>query len=192
MDCSSPVFPVLHYLQSLLKFMSVESVMLSNHLILCCPLLLLPSVFPSSKVFTYCYQLVIKDTTQKPPNGSTHSAGYGRRGRSFDVISEHTILLAPPWFTSQECLHPDCHVGIFMEASLCDHDCLNGWPLIMGFICSPSPVPQWSEGGAVSSNPLFMPGSFWQPASILKPFSKPAKASLERKMILLLGKFQGI
>ena len=31
--------------------MSIESVMLSNHLILCCPLLLLPSVFPSSKVF---------------------------------------------------------------------------------------------------------------------------------------------
>ena len=33
--------------QSLLKFMSIESVMLSNHLILCCPLLLLPSIFPS-------------------------------------------------------------------------------------------------------------------------------------------------
>ena len=37
--------------QSLLKFISIESVMLSNHLILCCPLLLLPSVFPSIKVF---------------------------------------------------------------------------------------------------------------------------------------------
>ena len=33
--------------QSLFKFMSIESVMLSNHLILCCPLLFLPSVFPS-------------------------------------------------------------------------------------------------------------------------------------------------
>ena len=31
--------------QSLLRFMSIESVMLSNHFILCCPLLLLPSVF---------------------------------------------------------------------------------------------------------------------------------------------------
>ena len=37
--------------RSLLKFMSIESVMLSNHLILCCPLLLLPSVFPSIRVF---------------------------------------------------------------------------------------------------------------------------------------------
>ena len=36
---------------SLLKFMSIELVMLSNHLILCCPLLLLPSIFPSIRVF---------------------------------------------------------------------------------------------------------------------------------------------
>ena len=38
--------------RSLLKFMSSESVILSNHLILCCPLLLLPSVFPSIGVFS--------------------------------------------------------------------------------------------------------------------------------------------
>ena len=38
--------------QSLLKLMSTELVMLSNHLILCCPLLLLPSIFPSIKVFS--------------------------------------------------------------------------------------------------------------------------------------------
>ena len=37
---------------SLLKFMYIESVMLSNHLILCCPLLLLPSIFPSIRVFS--------------------------------------------------------------------------------------------------------------------------------------------
>ena len=38
--------------QSLLKLMSIESVMPSSHLLLCCPLLLLPSVFPSIKVFS--------------------------------------------------------------------------------------------------------------------------------------------
>ena len=38
--------------QSLLKLMSIESVMLSNHLILCHPLLLLPSIFPSIRVFS--------------------------------------------------------------------------------------------------------------------------------------------
>ena len=37
---------------SLLKLMSPESVMPSNHLILCHPLLLLPSIFPSSRVFS--------------------------------------------------------------------------------------------------------------------------------------------
>ena len=38
--------------QSLLKLMSIESVMPSNHLILCYPLLLLPSIFPSIKIFS--------------------------------------------------------------------------------------------------------------------------------------------
>ena len=37
---------------SLLKLMSMESVMPSNHLILCCPLLLLPLIFPSIRVFS--------------------------------------------------------------------------------------------------------------------------------------------
>ena len=38
--------------RSLLKLISIESVMPSNHLILCCPLLLLPSIFPSIRVFS--------------------------------------------------------------------------------------------------------------------------------------------
>ena len=37
---------------NLLKLMSIQSVMPSNHLILCCPLFLLPSIFPSIKVFS--------------------------------------------------------------------------------------------------------------------------------------------
>ena len=37
---------------SLLKLMSIGLVMPSNHLILCCPLLLLPSIFPSIRVFS--------------------------------------------------------------------------------------------------------------------------------------------
>ena len=46
--------------QSLLKLMSVESVMPSNHLILCHPLLLLPSIFPSIRVFSYVSALCIR------------------------------------------------------------------------------------------------------------------------------------
>ena len=44
--------PPLTISWSLLKFNSIESVMPSNHLILCCRLLLLPSVFPSIRVFS--------------------------------------------------------------------------------------------------------------------------------------------
>ena len=51
MDCSTPGLPVHHQLQSLLRLMSIESVMPSNHLILCHPLLLLPSIIPSIRVF---------------------------------------------------------------------------------------------------------------------------------------------
>ena len=50
MDCSTPGLTVLHLLPD--KFMSIESVMPSNHLILCCPLLLLSSIFPSIRDFS--------------------------------------------------------------------------------------------------------------------------------------------
>ena len=47
-----PHFPVFHHLPSLLKLMSIETMMPSNSLILCCHLLLLPSIFPSIRVFS--------------------------------------------------------------------------------------------------------------------------------------------
>ena len=56
MDCSTAGLPVLHLSRTLLKLMSVESVMPSNHLLLCRPLLLPPSIFlrsfPVSWLFT--------------------------------------------------------------------------------------------------------------------------------------------
>ena len=52
MDCSTPGFPVLHYLPESARLMSVESVILSNHFILCRHLLLLPSIFPIIRVFS--------------------------------------------------------------------------------------------------------------------------------------------
>ena len=50
--CSSPGFPVHHQLPKLLKLMSIKSMMPSNHLILCHPLLFPPSIFPSIRVFS--------------------------------------------------------------------------------------------------------------------------------------------
>ena len=54
MDRSLPGFPVIHHLPEIVRFMSLELVMTSNHLILCHPilLLLLPSIFPSIRVFS--------------------------------------------------------------------------------------------------------------------------------------------
>ena len=52
MDCSRPGFLSITNSWSLLKLVSIELVMPSNHLILCHPLLLLPSIFPSIWVFS--------------------------------------------------------------------------------------------------------------------------------------------
>ena len=52
MDCSTPGLPSVTNSQSPPKLMSIESVMPSNHLILCCPLLFPPSIPPSIRVFS--------------------------------------------------------------------------------------------------------------------------------------------
>ena len=52
MNHSTPGLLVHHQLPELLKLMSIELLMPSSHLILCHPLLLLPSIFPSIRVFS--------------------------------------------------------------------------------------------------------------------------------------------
>ena len=52
MDFNTPDFPVLHYLPEFAQIHIHVLVVLSNHLILCCPPLLLPSVLPSIRVFS--------------------------------------------------------------------------------------------------------------------------------------------
>ena len=52
MDCSTPGFLFTANSYSLLKLMSIESVMPSSRLILCCPLFLLPPIPPSIRVFS--------------------------------------------------------------------------------------------------------------------------------------------
>ena len=60
MDYTMPVFSVLHHLQEFDQLMSIELVMPSNHLILCLPFLLPPSIFPSIRVFSNELALYIK------------------------------------------------------------------------------------------------------------------------------------
>ena len=59
MDCSTPGSSVLHHLPDFAQ-MSIESVMPSNYLILYCPLLLLPSIFASIRVFSNDLALCIR------------------------------------------------------------------------------------------------------------------------------------
>ena len=59
-DHSTPGFPAITNSHSLLKLMSIESVMLSNHLILCHLLLFLLSIFPSIRVFSSVLALHIR------------------------------------------------------------------------------------------------------------------------------------
>ena len=104
MNCSMPGFPVSHYLQSLLKLMSIESVIPSNHLILCHPLLLLPSIFPSrsfpvSQLFAFpcakwcisckdvCFGVVLKTSR--------------RMGREcYDRLFHQSITFHFSWFSA--------------------------------------------------------------------------------------------
>ena len=60
MDCSMPGFPVLHHTPEFAQILFTELVMPSNHLILCRPLLLLPSVFPSIRCsYRECFFLIL-------------------------------------------------------------------------------------------------------------------------------------
>ena len=52
MDCNMPGLPVHHQCQEFTQLMSIELVMPSKHLLLCHPLLLPPSIFPSIRVFS--------------------------------------------------------------------------------------------------------------------------------------------
>ena len=60
MNHSMPGLPAHHQLPEFTKLMSIESVMPSNHLILCHPLILLPSIFPSIRVFSNELALCIR------------------------------------------------------------------------------------------------------------------------------------
>ena len=65
MGCSMPGFPVHHQLLGFIQLMLIESVMPSNHLILCHPLLLPPKIFLSIRVFSNESVLCIRQLVAK-------------------------------------------------------------------------------------------------------------------------------
>ena len=60
MDYSTPAFFSFTVSRRLLKFITIEWVMLYNHLILCCPFLIFPSIFPSIRIFSSELALCIR------------------------------------------------------------------------------------------------------------------------------------
>ena len=81
MDHSTPGFSVPHYLPEFAHTQTIELVIPSSHLILYCPLLLLPSIFPSIRVFS---------------NESAHHIGWTKYWSfSFSISSsnEYSVLL---------------------------------------------------------------------------------------------------
>ena len=113
-----PASPVLHISRSLLKLMSIESVMPSNHLIPCRPLLLLPSIFPSIRVFSNELALRIR----WPKNWSFSF--------SISPSSEYSELISCriDWFDktgqnenqSADVQGPRCNGGIFCCRDPCE------------------------------------------------------------------------
>ena len=75
--------------RSLLKFMSIESVMPPNHLIFCCPLLLPPSIFPSIRVFSN-ESPGLGDTIPLPV--SHHKRGQKQHFSCFSLSLSHTHI----------------------------------------------------------------------------------------------------
>ena len=81
-DCSPPGIPVLHHTQSLIKLMSIESVMPSNHLILCCPHLLLPTTY---KFYMETKMSLEKRKAESRKTGSLSGSIYRREANSESV-----------------------------------------------------------------------------------------------------------
>ena len=126
--------------QSLLKLMSVESVMPSNHLILCRPLLLLPSIFPSIRVFSNESALCIRwpkywsfDFNTSPSN--EHSGLISFRMDWLDLLQSkglsrvfsNTTVQKHQFFSTQSCPNfcdpmdcspPDSSVYGILQASI--------------------------------------------------------------------------
>ena len=97
-DSNMPGVP-MHHSQRFLKLMSIDLVMLSNHLILCLPLLLLHSVFPNIRVFSndsaclVCSQSLLKSTNMYSitlcPHCTPNSRQETKNCRDWRLIPAH-------------------------------------------------------------------------------------------------------
>ena len=90
MDCSTAGSPVLHCLLEFAQFMSTESVILSNHLILCFQPL--PSIFPSIRVFASDEQSIGVSVSASVLSVNIHSELISFRIDWFDLLEVQRTL----------------------------------------------------------------------------------------------------
>ena len=106
---------------SLPKFMSIELVMTSNHLILCRPLLLLPSIFPSIRVFSN--ELALRIRRPKYWNFSIitsneHSGLLSFRIDWLDLLEVQETLKSLLYIIEGTCLSISCRRGLSIRGSV--------------------------------------------------------------------------
>ena len=126
MNYSKPGLPVHHQLleftETQIKVMSIESVMPSSHLILCCRLLLLTSIFPSIRVFSNESVLLIRwpkywsfSFSISPPNEySVHPSGWtglvSLQSKGLSRVFSNTTIQKHQFFSPQTSLWSISHI----------------------------------------------------------------------------------
>ena len=122
MDCSTPGLPVPTNSSSLLKLLSTESVMPSNHLILFHPLLFLPSIFPSIRVLSnesalcirwpkyWSFNFNISSSNEHPGLISLGWTGWiSLQSKGFSRVFSNT-LQKHQFFSAQPSSHSNSHI----------------------------------------------------------------------------------
>ena len=109
-------WPLLSPSRSLLIFMFTESMMPSNHLILCLPLLLLPSIFPSIRVFSNELALCIRWPKNSPSNEYSRHFFLGWTGwislqsRGLSRVFSSITIQKHQFFGTQPSLWSNSHI----------------------------------------------------------------------------------
>ena len=127
MNHSTPGPPVHHQLPEFTKPMSIESVLPSNHLILCRPLFLLPSIFPSIRVFSSESALHIRwpkywsfSFSNSPSNEDSGLIPWGLTGwislqpKRLSRVFSNTTIQKHQFFRAQLSLQYNSHIHTWL------------------------------------------------------------------------------
>ena len=105
--------------QSFLRLMSIELVIPSNHLILCCPLLLLPSIFPTSQFFTSGGQSFGASATILPKNIQdwfplAWTGWISLHSKALSRVFSNTTVQKHQYFGTHLSLYSNSHIRIWL------------------------------------------------------------------------------